>query len=97
MLLFADVRGGIGYIRDFNALDSYELTPEGAYQLKKRHGKGGLIGGLGIASGYSFSGNEKTQISPFLDYQGFIQFPYSKIAPVFPHSLLSIGTRIQKL
>ncbi|MEM1326370.1 MAG: hypothetical protein AAGI23_10470 [Bacteroidota bacterium] len=94
--LFADVRGGIGFIRDFNALDSYELTSEGVYQLKKRHGKSGLIGGLGVAGGYSFEPAEATQLSPFLDYQGFIQFPYLNIAPVLPHSLLSIGTRFQK-
>lgn len=95
--LFAEVQTGLGFIRDFHALDTYELDRKGEYQRMKSHGKGGFIAGAGLATGYSSLTDTGLEISPYLHYQGFLQMPYSKIAPVFPHSIMGIGTRFQNI
>ena len=95
--LFGEVQTGLGFIRDFHALDTYELDRNGEYRKMKSHGKGGFIAGAGLTSGYRFVSDSGLETSPFLRYQGFLQMPYSKIAPVFPHSIMEIGTRFQNI
>ncbi len=93
----ADLQAGLGYILDFSEKQVYELTENGTYQAGKNQ-KGGFLVGAGFGAGYRFLLNEeKIGLTPFVNYQSMLQLPYGNLLPVFPHNLLSVGTRFQFL
>jgi len=93
----ADLQVGLGYILDFSDWQAYELSENGTYQAGKSQ-TGGLLVGAGLAAGYRFLLDEEgIGLTPFVNYQSMIQLPYGKLLPVFPHNLLSVGTRFQFL
>ncbi|MGK0364445.1 MAG: hypothetical protein ACI85O_001502 [Saprospiraceae bacterium] len=93
----ADLQTGLGYMIDFSNWQVYELDKNGIYQKGKSR-KGGLLIGAGFGAGYrSLLDEESIGLTPFINYQSMIQVPYGKILPIFPHNLLSIGTRFQML
>lgn len=90
-----DLQAGLGYILDFSNRQIYELDKNGIYQ-KGKNQKGGLLVGAGFGVGYRFSlDEEKIGLTPFVNYQSMIQLPYGKLLPVFPHNMLSVGSRFQ--
>ena len=91
---YVETQAGLGYIHDFNAYETFELQ-EGQYRKINNASKGGLIAAFGLGTSYSLEMNEKYTLSPFLRYEGWLQFPHSELAPVFPHTLLHLGTRFQ--
>lgn len=93
----ADLNLGLGYMFDFSDLQSYELSENGTYQIGKNQ-KGALLISAGFGAGYRFLLNEeKISLIPFVNYQTMIQLPYGSLLPIFPHNLLSVGTRFQFL
>lgn len=91
----ADLQAGLGYMIDFSSLQVYKLNENGRYQAGKNR-SGGLLIGAGFGAGYRFLLDEESiGLTPFVNYQSMIQLPYGKLLPIFPHNLLSIGTRFQ--
>ena len=93
--LMGEVQVGAGYIRDFNAYQTFELGSDGKYQAKKRASTGGFITGIGIGGGYELNINDQYAVTPFVRYESFLQMPYNDLSPYFPHSLLHLGSRFQ--
>ncbi|MCG8326502.1 MAG: hypothetical protein MI974_02395 [Chitinophagales bacterium] len=93
--LFGEVQFGMGYMREYNAYQTFELTTDGTYKSKDRSSTGAFLAGTGIGGGYQFNVADKYNIAPFLKYEGLLQLPYSKLQPFFPHTLIHLGSRFQ--
>lgn len=91
---YGETQGSLGYIQDFNALETFELR-EGQYQKIEKASKGHFLGGFGFGGGYETAVNDKYVVAPFVRYEGLLQFPYSKLTAVLPHTLFHVGTRVQ--
>jgi len=92
---YGEAQIGVGYLYDMPAYQPFVLDENGSFQASNLSGKSGFISSLGLGAGYQFTTNEKLTIAPFIRYEGMIQLPYSEFVPVFPHSLLHIGSRIK--
>ncbi len=90
--LFGEAQIGVGYIHDFNAYQTFQLK-DGQYQAISHKGKGGLLVGAGVGTGYEFELNDNYNMAPFVRYESFIQTPYSKFQSIFPHALFHVGSR----
>jgi len=93
--IYGEVQLGVGYLYDIPAYRTFTLDDTGSFQPSKTKGKGGFITDVGIGGGYAFNIDDKYTIAPFIKYEGMIQIPYSDFLPLFPHSLLHIGSRIK--
>jgi len=93
--LFHEGQFGIGYIFDTPANQPFVQNDDGAFQASNLSGRSNFITGIGIGGGYQFTTKEQITIAPFFRYEAMLQFPYSDIAPIFPQSLLHIGSRIK--
>ncbi len=91
---FVDVQTGLGYAHSFDALATYQLDDEGRYQAKSRS-KSALLFDAGLGVGYELKVGEKLNLSPYVRYEGLLQWPYSKLAPVLPQTLLHAGTKLR--
>jgi len=92
--LYGEAQVSLGYLQDFNAYETFELT-EGRYQKVENASKGHFLGGFGLGAGYETTVNDKYLVAPFVRYESLLQFPYSKLTAVLPHTLFHVGTRFQ--
>ncbi len=81
-----------GYMLDFLPSKSFQFQ-EGE-PLKEGNGiSGSFMAGLLVQCNYSFEMADRN-VSPFIRYDGWVQFPYSDFVPVLPHSMLHIGSQV---
>jgi len=93
--VFFDASAGLGYFHRRNAREVFKLNDDGVYESKIDWGSPGVQAGFKLATGYNLPVREK-QLSLFLSYEWFIEYPHAKGAiPVLPHSLYHIGIRYQ--
>lgn len=91
---YVEYNVGIGYMLDIPEFQTFSLNDKGEFTSEKLGVRGGGLFALGVGGGYNIDINNKYVISPFVKYESMLQFPYSSILPVFPHSILHAGTRI---
>lgn len=91
---YGELQAGLGYIRDFSYYETFEKNEQGIYQPTGNKSKGGFLADIGIGAGYQIDVNNNYSLSPFIRYEGMVQFPYAKLISVFPQSLLHIGSRV---
>jgi len=92
--LYVDIQVGLGYMYDIPAYKTFKVE-NGEVIRPKIGGKGALISDFGIGGGYNINIKNNRIVTPFVKYESIFQFPYSDFVPVFPHSLLHVGSRFK--
>lgn len=90
--VYAEYNVGLGYMLDFQELETFKLNEGGGFSSDNIGVRGGFLFAFGVGGGYNIDTNENV-ISPFLKYEGMLQFPYSSFLPLFPHTMLHVGSR----
>ena len=92
--LQGDVQLGLGYLYDIPAYKTYSIE-NGQIIEPKLGGKGALIADFGLGGGYNIKVGDNFLLTPFIKYEAMFQMPYTGFVPVFPHSLLHVGSRLK--
>ena len=93
--LFGEIQLGLGYMHSFYDKKVFELDNNGSYVQLTDKGYPGIIGGIGVGGGWRINPSSPVSISPFFRYEWMGQYPYSEFPPVFPHSMVHLGSRIE--
>jgi len=85
----------LGYLHSFINKPIFKQNTNGEYQRIKNFGKSKFMPSLAFSSGYQFHRQDKNHLDFFIKYEFGIETPFAKGIgiPVFPHSLIHLGTR----
>ena len=89
----AEYNVGLGYMLDIQENQTFKLKDGGGFTSENVGMRGGFLFALGLGGGYNIEAKDQRLVSPFVKYEGMLQFPYSDFLPVFPHTLLHLGSR----
>jgi hypothetical protein len=89
--LYAEVKGGIGYMYAFRPVESFKQE-HGKWVSVGHRGKSLLTVPVGISVGYNTLVSE-TSVAPFISYQFLLVTKYNTSVPLIPETLIQIGSR----
>jgi hypothetical protein len=90
--VFAELKGGIGYLYSFRPVKSFKQV-NGDWVSTGHKGKGMLTIPVGVSLGYN-SVRENRSIAPFVSYQFMLMSGYNKSIPIVPQTFVQVGSRI---
>lgn len=92
---YTEYNVGFGGIVDIPEFQTFKVDNNGGFTTDGIGARLGALFSLGVSGGYDVEINENLTLSPFVKYESILQFPHSNTLPLFPHSMLHLGSRIK--